>query len=144
MGKMPRINNAAESRKQTNRMWNNGKTMGMILNVVLMDLNGIESYLPVWLLNVVIIYETWLCIVYEKCSHFFDKRCHSIFFGRQLFCIFMIMYLRLMSINYSGFGSMVLCLLMLSKVKVTGNVWTLLFLKCFPTPSFNLISIHPH
>lgn len=29
----------------------------MILNVVLMDLNGIESYLPVWLLNVVIIYE---------------------------------------------------------------------------------------
>lgn len=46
---------------RVNRQTENGimkKTMGMILNVLLMDLNGIESYLPVWLLNVVIIYET--------------------------------------------------------------------------------------
>lgn len=46
-GEMPRINNGADLRKQTNRKWNNGKTMGMILNVVLMDLNGIGSYLLV-------------------------------------------------------------------------------------------------
>lgn len=44
---MLRINNAAALRKQTNRKGNNEKTMGMILNVVLMDLNGIESHLPV-------------------------------------------------------------------------------------------------
>lgn len=98
---MPRINNAADLRKQTNRKWNNGKTMGRILSIVLMDLNGIKSYLPVWLLNVVIICE----VVYEKCSHLFDKGSQSIFFRRKLFCIFMIMYLSLMNINYCGFGS---------------------------------------